>query len=95
MYYVTYHQDYRDSSSLLNKIEETTPLYSVKCEKNYKGAFFDATIYSPKDAPVGALSCLHINHSKHAFSSINCVAVDFYKLTKKNAVRKILYRSYS
>lgn len=88
MYRATYHEDYRDSTSLLNKIEETTPLYSVKCEKNYKGAFFDATIYSPKDASVGALNCLSINNSKHAFSSINCVAVDFYKVTKKNGTKK-------
>lgn len=88
MYYVTYHQDYRDSSSLLNKIEETTPLYSVKCEKNYKGAFFDATIYSPKRVKVGPLNYLKINNDKHAFDSVKCVAVDFYKVTEKDGKKR-------
>lgn len=88
MYFVTYHQDYRDSSSLLNKIEETTPLYSVKCEKNYKGAFFDATIYSPKRVKVGPLNYLKINNDKHAFDSVKCVAVDFYKVTEKDGKKR-------
>ena len=38
-----------DNDSLVSQVKATVPLYSLKAEKNYKGAFFDATIYPQKD----------------------------------------------
>ena len=79
-----------DNDSLVSQVKATVPLYSLKAEKNYKGAFFDATIYPQKDKKKniarekGVLGLLGVNNDKRIFSSINCVAVDFYKYAKKN-----------
>ena len=79
-----------DNDSLVSQVRATVPLYSVKAEKNYKGAFFDATIYPQKDKKKnvarekGVLGLLGVNNDKRIYSSINCVAVDFYKYRKKN-----------
>lgn len=78
-----------DNDSLVSQVKATVPLYSLKAEKNYKGAFFDATIYPQKDKKKniarekGVLGLLGVNNDKRIFSSINCVAVDFYKYTDK------------
>ena len=78
-----------DNDSLVSQIKATVPLYSVKAEKNYKGAFFDATIYPQYDKKKkikrdkGVLGLLGVNNDQHIYSSINCVAVDFYKYTDK------------
>lgn len=79
-----------DNDSLVSQVRATVPLYSVKAEKNYKGALFDATIYPQMDKKKnmprekGVLGLLGVNNDKHIYSSINCVAVDFYKYRKKN-----------
>lgn len=79
-----------DNDSLVSQVRATVPLYSVKAEKNYKGAFFDATIYPQMDKKKnmprekGVLGLLGVNNDKRIYSSINCVAVDFYKYRKKN-----------
>ena len=79
-----------DNDSLVSQVKATVPLYSVKAEKNYKGAFFDATIYPQKDKKKnvarekGVLGLLGVNNDKRIYSSINCAAVDFYKYMKKN-----------
>lgn len=79
-----------DNDSLVSQVKATVPLYSLKAEKNYKGAFFDATIYPQKDKKKniarekGVLGLLGVNNDKRIYSSINCVAVDFYKYAKKN-----------
>lgn len=78
-----------DNDSLVSQVRATVPLYSVKAEKNYKGAFFDATIYPQMDKKKniprekGVLGLLGVNNDKRIYSSINCVAVDFYKYTDK------------
>lgn len=75
--------------SLVSQIKATTPLYSIKAEKNTRGELFNATILKPstidKKAP---LSILGVNNQIHAFSSINCAAVDFYKYTTKKGKKK-------
>lgn len=82
-----------DNDSLVSQVRATVPLYSVKAEKNYKGAFFDATIYPQKDKKKnvarekGVLGLLGVNNDKRIYSSINCVAVDFYKYTDKKGKR--------
>ena len=89
-----YHKAYgnypNDNDSLIAEIKNTIPLYSVKVEKNYKGEFFNATLYSPKNkkGKPGPLDVLGVNNDKRVFSSINCVAVDFYKYTDKKGHRK-------
>ncbi|MGM9912294.1 type II CRISPR RNA-guided endonuclease Cas9 [Floccifex sp.] len=90
MYFKTFGHHMKDSDSLLNTIKNTTPLYSLKVNKNYKGAYFNATIYSPKEInkEKDVLSILGVNDDKKAFNSINCVAVDFYKYTDKKGRKK-------
>ena len=79
-----------DNDSLVSQVKDTVPLYSIKAEKNYKGAFFDATIYPQMDKKKnilrekGVLGLLGVNNDKRIYSSINCVAVDFFKYRKKN-----------
>lgn len=73
---------YPDSNdSIVTYIKNTTPLYSIKSERNFRGGFFDATLYKPTDS--GVLTLLGVNNDKRSFSSINSVAVDFYKYTNK------------
>ena len=79
-----------DNDSLVSQVKDTVPLYSIKAEKNYKGAFFDATIYPQMDKKKNilreksVLGLLGVNNDKRIYSSINCVAVDFFKYRKKN-----------
>lgn len=77
-----------DNDSIVSKMKDTVPLYSYKVNHNYKGAFFDATIYSPKKNDKGVLGLLGVNNDKHVFSAINCVAVDIYKYTTTKGLKK-------
>ncbi|WP_075876965.1 type II CRISPR RNA-guided endonuclease Cas9 [Merdibacter massiliensis] len=88
-YWKTYGDYPAHPDSLVSQIKSTTPLYSIKAEKNYKGEFFNATILKPSDIdPRSPLSILGVNNAVHAFSSINCAAVDFYKYTTKKGKKK-------
>lgn len=96
MYQKAFHERLNDQDSLLSQVKSRVPLFSVKAEKNYKGQFFDATIYPQKDKKTkketkkGILGDFGINNDKHIFSAINCVAVDFYKYTNKRGKKKHL-----
>lgn len=96
MYQKPFHERLNDQDSLLSQVKSRVPLFSVKAEKNYKGQFFDATIYPQKDKKTkketkkGILGEFGINNDKHIFSAINCVAVDFYKYTNKRGKKKHL-----
>lgn len=72
-------------ADLIQDIKSTTPLISWKVEKNFDGELFNATLYKPKqkDDP-SVLSILGVNNDKRSFESINCIAVDFYKVNKKH-----------
>lgn len=80
--YGNYPNDY---NSLVSEVKRTCPLYAVKIDKNYKGEFFNATLYPPrKDTDkLSPLDILKVNNEKRSFRSINSVAVDFYKYTNK------------
>lgn len=96
MYQKAFHERLNDQDSLLSQVKSRVPLFSVKAEKNYKGQFFDATIYPQKDKKTkketkkGILGEFGINNDKHIFSAVNCVAVDFYKYTNKRGKKKHL-----
>lgn len=77
-----------DYSSTVSYIKRTTPLYYMKAERKYTGQFFDATLYKPVNKKDGVLSILGVNNDKRSFSSINCVAVDFYKYTNNKGKKK-------
>lgn len=92
-YKKAYGKDYDDYNGLLGQIQRTVPLYSVKVDKNYKGALFDATIYSPNprkknSSQSDVLQMLGANSAKGNFSSIQCVAADFYKVTTAKGKKK-------
>lgn len=94
MYKKTFKHDLKNSDSLLNEIKNTTPLYSIKTEKNYTGEFFKATIYSPKmkrnqdENKLDPLVILGVNDERKAFSTVYCAAVDFYKCTDQKGHKK-------
>ena len=88
-YKVTFGNFPNDYESIVSYAKRTTPLYSLKVDKSYKGQFFDATLYSPKEDKKNVLSILGINNEKRSFSSINCVAVDFYKYTVQKGNKEI------
>ena len=89
MYENTYNEYVNDKDSLIAQIKSCVPLYSLKVEKNFKGAFFNATINPQSDKKEkGVLELLGINNDKHVFSSIECAAVDFYKLKDKKGRAK-------
>lgn len=78
-----------DNDSLVSQVKATVPLYSLKAEKNYKGAFFDANELSRydtkgKERKLGVLGILGVNKDGRIYNKIKCVAVDFYKYTQKN-----------
>lgn len=88
-YKATFGNFPNEYESIVSYAKRTTPLYSLKVDKNYKGQFFDATLYSPKKDKKNVLSILGVNNDKRFFSSINCVAVDFYKYTIQKGNKKI------
>ena len=93
MYKKAFHEEMFDPNSLLSQVKSRVPLYSLKAEKNYKGQYFDATIYSQidkkgKERKKGVLGILGVNDDKRIYSSINSVAVDFYKYTDAKGKKK-------
>ena len=88
-YKVTFGNYPNEYESIVSYAKRTTPLYSLKVDKNYKGSFFDATIYTPQQDKTSVLSILEVNNDKRSFSSINCVAVDFYKYTIQKGKKEI------
>lgn len=86
-YIAAYNDAPEDEGSLISQIKSLRPLYSIKEEKNYKGAYFKATILPKEELSKGPLEILDVNNSKHIFTSINCAAVDFYKYTNKKGKR--------
>lgn len=88
-YKATFGNFPNEYESIVSYAKRTTPLYSLKVDKNYKGQFFDATLYSSKKDKKNVLSILGVNNDKRSFSSINCVAVDFYKYTIQKGKKEI------
>lgn len=89
MFSKAYGIAWNNPSSIITQIKNIVPFYSTKVEKNYKGKFFNATIFKQekyKDTDV--LSIVGVNNDKHVFSSVECVAVDFYKVKDKKGNRK-------
>ena len=89
-YFQAYGQDAnRYPDSLLHQVKKTKPLVSYKVEKNWKGAFYEETILEKgKDKDSSPLRIIGVNTDKHSFSGVNCVAVDFYKVTLPNGKKK-------
>ncbi|MFV0379954.1 MAG: type II CRISPR RNA-guided endonuclease Cas9 [Anaerorhabdus sp.] len=80
---------FRDHNSFINQVRSSTPLISYKVDRKYKGEFFNATIRAQSKKNLKApLNVLGINDDKRDFSSINCAAVDFYKITNKKGKKK-------
>lgn len=80
------------STSYISQVKRTTPYYSLKVNKNYKGKFFDATIYSQdsaKNQQGNVLSLLGINNEKRVFSSVEIAAIDFYKVSSIDKKGKV------
>ncbi len=89
MYKSAFNESYKATNSFITNIKVRTPLLSWKAEKKFTGEFFNATIYGKKDYSSAApLSIIGVNNSKRSFNSINCVAVDFYKLTTNKGAKK-------
>ena len=88
VYRCAFEEDPLSEYSLIYKIKQTKPLYSLKAEKSYKGQLFKATMYSPEKEKKSVLSILGVNNSKRSFTDVNCVAVDFYKFTDKKGKKR-------
>ncbi len=89
MYEKTFNEKWYEHDSFIGQIKNQVPFYSIKTEKNWKGKFFDATIYKQEKRKDGAvLSILGINNDKRVFDSVECVAVDFYKYKNKKGKRQ-------
>ncbi|MFV0480208.1 MAG: type II CRISPR RNA-guided endonuclease Cas9, partial [Anaerorhabdus sp.] len=73
----------------LAQVKKRVPLYSLKVNRKHTGELFDATIY-PQDntRKEGVLDLIGVNSETKVFSSINCVAVDFYKVTTEEGKKK-------
>ena len=77
---------------IIQAIKNKRPLLSWKVEKNYDGKLFDATLYKPKSSSdESVLTMLGVNNDKRSFSSIYIVAVDIYKINKKNYAIHVPY----
>ena len=87
-FYYAYGKEYKDSTSIVEKIKNTVPFYSTKVDKSYNGAFFNVSILKQKEkkddpeekTAVSPLTVLGVNNEKRIFDSVQCVAVDFYKV---------------
>lgn len=89
MYFKAFDQDYDHRDSFITNVKNTTPLLFWKEERNYKGEFFNQTIYPQKDyKDTAVLSILGVNNSKAVYSDINSYCVDFYKLTINKGTKK-------
>lgn len=93
-YWKTYGNLPTQPDSLVSQIKATVPLYSIKAEKNYKGQFFDATIMTQEKLKglekkgKTPLSIIGVNTDRHAFTGVNCAAVDLYKFTVNKGTKK-------
>lgn len=91
MYRKAYDVSAIDHNSIIDKIKNYVPYYSVKVERNYTGKLFDATIYPQENySENDVLTMIGVNDDKKVFSSINSVAVDFYKFTNKKGKKEHL-----
>ncbi|MGL5021481.1 MAG: type II CRISPR RNA-guided endonuclease Cas9 [Mycoplasmatales bacterium] len=124
MYQKAFNHPYDYNDGFLGQVKEVIPAFSQKANYNYKGEFFNATIYpqdkvniTQKELQVFAkkfncdveevydhisydeilaskketkspLEIIGVNNNKQIFSSINCAAVDFYKITDKKGKKK-------
>lgn len=91
MYRKAYNVSAIDHNSIIDKIKNYVPYYSVKVERNYTGVLFKATIHPQKyykDTDV--LTIIGVNDEKKVFNDINSVAVDFYKFTNKKGEKEHL-----
>ena len=89
MYEKTFNEKWYEHDSFVGQIKNQVPFYSIKAEKNWKGKFFDATIYKQeKRNEKSVLSILGVNNDKRVFDSVECVAVDFYKYVNKKGRRQ-------
>lgn len=75
--------------SLVSRIKDYVPFYSIKQEKNYKGQFFKLTLLKQKlfDSK-NVLAILGVNTQKHIFKEVYLSAIDFYKYTDKKGKKK-------
>lgn len=88
-YYKAYGDLPTHPGSMVSQVKASVPLYSIKAEKKYTGELFNATILKPsKVDEKSPLSILGVNNDIHAFSSVNCAAVDFYKVPTKKGQHK-------
>lgn len=77
---------------IIQSIKNRKPLLSWKVEKNYDGKLFDASLYKPKQTDdKSVLTLIGINNDKRSFSSVYIVAIDIYKINKKNYAIHIPY----
>ena len=89
MYERTFNEKWYEHDSFIGQIKHQVPFYSIKVEKNWKGKFFDATIYKQeKRNENSVLSILGVNNDKRVFGSVDCVAVDFYKFVNDKKERQ-------
>lgn len=91
MYRKAYNVSAIDHNSIIDKIKNYVPYYSVKVERNYTGVLFKATIHPQKDyKDTDVLTIIGVNDEKKVFNDINSVAVDFYKFTNKKGEKEHL-----
>ena len=91
MYRKAYNISAIDHNSIIDKIKNYVPYYSVKVERNYTGVLFKATIHPQKDyKDTDVLTIIGVNDEKKVFNDINSVAVDFYKFTNKKGEKEHL-----
>ena len=91
MYRKAYDVSVIDHNSIIDKVKNYVPYYSLKVERNYTGKLFKATILPQKNYKEDdALTIIGVNDDKKVFTYINSVAVDFYKFTNKKGKKEHL-----
>lgn len=94
MYHDTFGHYADDPDSLISQIKNTVPCYYCKAEKKYTGQLFKETIYPQYDEKnhkmrdKGVLGILGVNNDTRNYSSVQCVAVDLYRVTTKKGARE-------
>lgn len=87
-YYKTFGDRPGQNGSLVNQIKLCIPLMAYKVNKHYQGQMFNATLYPPTSDESNVLSILGVNNKERSYSSVECIAVDFFKFTDKKGNRK-------
>ena len=83
-FYAAYGKNYNSPDSIIEEIKRYVPYYSTKTIKNYKGKFYKTTRLKPNSRKEhDVLTILGVNNEQHCFKSIECAAVDFYKIPVK------------